>query len=121
MTPPSSPPAPPVVETQALAILHAARDLLSDPKRWTKGEDARDKRGRDVLYFSPAACSWCIDGALRKVAREMRAPLFPAPVPELLRELLGGRAHTLWNDAPERTHAEVLDLLDRAIAQAEGT
>lgn len=24
-----------------------------------------------------------------------------------------------WNDAPERTHAEVLDLLDRAIKRAE--
>ena len=47
--------------------LKAARNLLE--KGWTQGTYARDKNGASVDYRDPEACSFCISGVLKKVAR----------------------------------------------------
>lgn len=51
-----------------LDMLIAARALIADPLHWTIGELARDITGKGVDVSSPEACSFCSDGALRKVA-----------------------------------------------------
>jgi hypothetical protein len=94
-------------------ILVAARALIEHPEAWTKGEYARDKKGNRVSPSSRKAACWCARGAILRAA----AGNIPA----------GFRAHdrlwavirgsiTRWNDAPERTHAEVLAAFDRAIS-----
>ncbi len=97
-------------------ILIAARAKIEAPERWTQGEYARNKRGGCVDENSPSAACWCIVGAIGSVSMEQQhaawGPLIAA---------IGGPANLHipnWNDAPERTHAEVLAAFDRAIAAA---
>lgn len=100
-------------------VLIAARQKLTPEGAWTQHVLARSALGFRVPPNSPTATCWCLRGALSSVSRpgpnrsqgelEIRAVL-------VLAKLLGGHLHVWhWNDAPGRTQAEVLALLDRAI------
>lgn len=93
-----------------LETLKAMRELLSAPERWTKGECARDASGNRVDISSPDATCFCLIGAAGLVG-EFKS------VMDLLDRLVAPGPASCWQDAPERTHAEVLALLDRAIEQ----
>lgn len=49
---------------QEVEIIRAARTLLSDPDRWSRGAPSLDQHGRRVKPRDPTACQWCIYGAL---------------------------------------------------------
>ncbi len=52
-----------------LENLKKVRELLSDPKRWTKGSFARTKiTKRSIGPTEANAACWCIRGAVTKVA-----------------------------------------------------
>lgn len=51
-----------------LQQLIAARDLLSDPRRWTTETFARNAEGDSVSEYSADACSFCAHGAINHVA-----------------------------------------------------
>jgi hypothetical protein len=95
-------------------ILVAARALIEQPKAWTQGEYARDKKGNRVPLTSRQATCWCAMGATGRA----QAGNIPAGVRarDRLRAAIGDRSIPGWNDAPERTHAEVLAAFDRAIS-----
>lgn len=97
-------------------VLQRVRERLSDPRRWTRGADARDADGDTVGVRNAAAVCWCLKGAL---AAEWDAFEFTKDY-----ELLGAAmmeksrsphpvAITTFNDT--HTHAEVLALIDRAL------
>lgn len=114
-------------------ILKAARELLSDEKRWTKGRYARDAQGNPTPTHAVDAVCWCPEGALVKFsAAEKDASINSIIVDEALLGAFRAVAATSaeydeipgvifqsqlwpWNDAPERTHAEVLQRFDDAI------
>lgn len=115
-----------------LDILKAARERLADPARWLHGHgddgDAQDADGSDVLAQSPRAVRWNIYGAVAADAGWSAST--PTPGDEALRfiaqalalEAPPGRAWwavAWWDDAPERTHAEVLAAIDGGIRLAE--
>lgn len=103
---------------KASEILRGARELLSVRKRWTKGVYARDAFCVRVNSGNPSAVSWCLRGAINKVSGKHDRDQTAAS--SLLEGLLpDGLSIADWQDRPERTHAEVLDVLDRAIALAE--
>lgn len=79
-------------------------------KGWCQETFARDAKGNSVDPRSSEACCWCIAGAI-KVAYPMTWPV----VLERLTDSLQ-RIASLWNDAPERTQAEVIAALE-AIGQ----
>jgi hypothetical protein len=86
-----------------------ARELLADPVRWCQGAIARDAAGKSSETWNPRAVAWCVLGAVRKV--------YPQGLAEFQRlaKTLAARGFdsvSEWNDAPERTHAEVLALLE---------
>ena len=105
------------------AILGAARALLSQPQSWSQGAFAYDQTDHRVPYGAKTACSWCLEGAIRRAASRGNAT-----------ETNVGRALTLvrniihvpgnyptvqgWNDRATTTHREVLVVLDKAIAAA---
>ena len=105
--------------TPASQILRAAREKIAVPERWTQKSHARDAQERWVAYDSREACKWCASAAIAAVCpgtlwlyvtRLLRlTPGFPA-----------GNSIMRWNDAPDRTHAEVLAAFDAAIAAEEG-
>jgi hypothetical protein len=92
-----------------LEVLRGMRELLSEPTRWTQDTNARSSDGDEVLYHSDLADCWCLDGALLKLTRH------DGDVYLAVRKALPVDVLCVWNDAPERTHAEVLELLDKAI------
>lgn len=103
-------------------ILTGARELIATPESWTKGVFARDASGAKVASSNLQAVCWCLKGALSVAATaccmgDEFEPLMDAEV--LLEKLLGGRPVALWQDETQRTHEEVIALLDRAIETAK--
>lgn len=95
-----------------LALARRVRALLAEPERWTQGCYARDASGRAVNSGDRSAQSWDIMGAMKRCGG------WTFPMLEMLNAEAGGD-FVSWNDAPGRTHADVLALLDRVIAEGE--
>ena len=103
-----------MVREQVIDALVRARELVE--RGWCQGWFARDADGVEVSFASQSACRFCAIGAIRRVA----------DIPDgnngigLLFRAGGLTALDLaaWNDAPERTQADVLALYDAAIALA---
>jgi hypothetical protein len=92
--------------------LRKVRELLAVPERWTQGWLAKTDSGREVSALCPTACSFCLVGATERAVSA--ADVFDTV--EALIRASGADWLALWNDTPGRTHAEVLGLIDRAIA-----
>jgi hypothetical protein len=94
-------------------VLRAARERIAVPERWTQGASARTISGIGVDAFDYGAVQWCAYGAIRvDGVHDHELQLFFRAIGAM--DSIG-----TWNDAPGRTHAEVLDAFDRAIALAE--
>ena len=98
-------------------LLIEARDLISEPGRWTQGVYACDALGYAIDWGSPEAVCWCATGAICKAAESIqehgkRRALIERATVEL-RIAIGHNGVTAFND--HRTHAEVLAAFDRAI------
>jgi hypothetical protein len=93
-----------------LATLRAMRELLTPEGAWTQGVEARRADGRSVGFNDPIACSWCLAGAKWRVGD------LASNRPWLA---LGLDSVSAWNDAPGRTQADVLALLDAKIKEGE--
>ena len=97
-------------------VLVKARELIATPERWTKEVSAKDAAGKEVSVHSSSASCFCMTGAVDFVAK--RAGVY-ANAYYYLKMANGIRGNVWhWNDAPKRTHAEVLEAFDRAIALA---
>ena len=98
-------------------ILRAAKARIATPERWTRGTMARDEDGNGVASVSDHACAWCSLGAMEAEAgASTRARVYAI---RALNRAIDNKPIDDWNDAPGRTHAEVLAAFDRAIAIAE--
>lgn len=86
-------------------------ELIADPAKWTKGSNARAKNGAEIAARSPSAVKWCVDGALFRCFHSAHS--YASAHHKLLRTLFNNNYFAIvkWNDAPERTHAEVLAAL----------
>ena len=100
-----------------LQLLTEGRELISDPKRWTTGEFARDEHERAVFVYDPKAVCWCSVGAIHKV----EGPPTPSsgentwPALRALHAATACRNIAKYNDT--HSHAEVLAIWDKAIEQ----
>jgi hypothetical protein len=94
-------------------ILVEARELIA--RGWAQKHLATDAFGRKVLPWEPAAECWCSYGA---IAFAVGDGVGIASACAELRSAIGHGDIVPWNDAPERTQAEVLAAFDRAIAEA---
>ena len=104
--------------TKPSEALRAARELLSDRKRWIKGDLALNAEGDSVFWgFDPQAVCWCSIGAIehaigrddyqvRRSSIDFLAYAVDKFVPD-------------WNDAKRRKHAEIIEGFTKAIALAE--
>ena len=102
----------------AAEILRSVRVKLTTPECWMQHHNAVDEFGDSVHPADPTAACWCLEGAIysHRDANRVRALGIVLDVLEEDGELEAFE----WNDDPDRTHAEVLDLLDRSIAKATG-
>jgi hypothetical protein len=109
-----------------LETLKAARQLISDPAKWTQRFKALDEFALPVDPKSERAICFCALGAMQNVTGLSRyhRPVFDAA--EVLNRKLplyvtlsdDEADFTDYNDT--HTHAEVLALFDAAIAELEG-
>jgi hypothetical protein len=102
--------------------LREARALIE--RGWVQKDYARSKSGKVVdPANSRSATCWCAAGAIGRV--NGRWPNSGLLGMEQLSRAIGGDGHEAdiltWNDAPERTQAEVLAAFDRAIELAEAS
>jgi hypothetical protein len=97
--------------------LKAVRKLLAKPERWTKGYLSRDAAGLPAWPDDEDAVCWCLQGATEKVARANNEG--PVYMWSALAVTAQAQDIAEWNDKRWRTHAQVLRLIDRAIARAE--
>ena len=100
-----------------LETLKAARDLISDPARWTKNLFARDKSGKYVNPQSKEAVCFCSLGAIERFAGRKMLGEFEKHLDDVCKRLFGTNVIS-FNDT--HVHAEVLALFDAAIAELEG-
>lgn len=108
----------------SVEILRETRSLIAHPSHWTKEQWAKDDDGRSVKGTDPGASCWCLGGAMWAVTKD---PGFEeTEAPYLYDEALEAWAilrHEAGEDPIEfnddHSHREVLDLLDRAIREAE--
>lgn len=87
--------------------------LLATPDRWCQGNRALTEDCRGVDDCHPAACRWCLLGAIGRVyegaaAYAAAVDKVAAVLPENSAAGCNGARCWLWNDASERTHADVI-------------
>lgn len=105
--------------TKTSEILIAAKAKIADPANWTKGTYARAFDGVPVSSTSRAACRFCPMGALSSLGA-MTNVRYAGDVIDILEGQIPGEFDTIadFNDSKRTTHADVMALFDRAIADA---
>lgn len=105
------------MSTQDLATAaDVARKLLAfyggDASRWTQGAFARNRSGEDVHPAHPAATCWCEMGArdALRIPRAARIAYYNMWITQFQWRPVA------FNDAPGRTFAEVVAMLERIAA-----
>ena len=96
--------------------LREAKELISDPKKWTQLAAARDDRGERCPIKSDRAVAFCAYGACERVGD------VHAVIHFLDRAALNlyDRANAVaLNDSQFTTHELVMQMFDMAIAEAE--
>lgn len=114
----SDKPPPPVKE-----LLIRARGRIE--KGWCQGAYAKNADGDGVGATDPDATSFCIRGAILAVGPldySVRSPAYGL-LENVVDRISQSPCDSLagYNDAPERTQAEVLAVFDAAIALADPT
>lgn len=100
----------------SVQVLTEARELLSDEKRWTKGEAARNVWGDVVSPHDEAAVCFCSLGALDKVTgRNSLDYLFAQ---RMLHKCIP-EGVVNFNDNPLTEHSEIIAAFDQAIVLAK--
>lgn len=104
-------------------LLVCARELISDPARWTKGSYATDASGDYTQISNENACRFCAVGAIYRCGYEVVENRIKVEnqARRLMWEIVGERNLASFNDHPSTTHAMVLDAFDRAIVKAGAT
>ena len=102
-------------------VLEKAKDLLSDPDKWTQQAYARDADGETVMVHDESAVRWCVLGAVGKVVPDhdnSRARMRAADIlNESSLELHNCLSATGVNDGS--SHRVVLAMLDHATEKAK--
>lgn len=102
-------------------ILTGAREILSDPARWTVEASARDADGKLCDVYSPEATCFCAVGALIKAAhtQHIDGTSGLADTYFQAREIVSDVSSKSLIDVNDYEGREaVLEILDQAIAQA---
>ena len=108
-----------------LEVLEGMRSLLTYPANWTQCVEATDCNGNSVRAADRNARNWCLIGACMKVERSLNT--------RALTTIKATSAYEYWkavvytgyepslvdfNDSPTTTHADIMAILDEAIANA---
>jgi hypothetical protein len=99
-----------------IAVLRRARDLVADERRWCGGSFARSWFDVPVLPQMVLARRFCAIGAIMRAGRELQLWTRDAC---LALQWQTVQPVEKWNDAPARTHADVIAAFDAALMAVE--
>jgi hypothetical protein len=102
-----------------LEVLIAGRGYIDEPPKWTKGAYARAASGSEVDVFSKKAVCYCARGAIEVAARAANTSDYGGAIAALMHAIPRGcrlRGIPTYQDRDETTHADVMAMFDRAIA-----
>jgi predicted Fe-S protein YdhL (DUF1289 family) len=97
------------------AVLRLAADYIR--YGWCQGAHARDAQGRVCNRYESEAVAWSLVGAVQRAAIERRSEV--GALYSALQEQAGEHNLHAWNDARNRTQAEVLEVLHKAATREE--
>lgn len=106
--------------TKSLKVcLTEARALLARKGGWGKGANARDAKGAMVPVNDPTAVKFCMIGSVYRVCPELTTPAIKL-LQICVHKQRGGKDESIsgWNDKEHRKLAQVLKVMDCAIAEA---
>lgn len=99
--------------------LEKIRELIA--QGWCQWTNAQDARGGAINHYSKEAVAWCLGGAIRRAGESF--PNFDFEdvhqVRFHLEKITGHDNLNYWNDYEARSQAQVIELIDRAIASAK--
>ena len=90
-------------------ILLEARELLAGG--WCQGDNAKDARGESLRWPFVGAKCFCVNGALLSIKGDV-----PGAEDYISQE--AGERYIDWNDHPDRTQLEVVEMVERAALRA---
>ena len=107
----------PMREIQRLDEIYHAAARLIERKGWTQGAFARDRDGVPCPYCYSQADSFCVTGAILVVSAPHAEDFAPVGVQVLDNVVMAlhGLRLSKWNDEPERTEQDVLNLLKEQV------
>jgi hypothetical protein len=102
--------------TSTKDVLIAARAKIATPETWTKGSAWRDENGRrcslkNAQCFCVAGSVWALEVGNMDGRQDVALNTIGASIPPKFKRDIAG-----FNDHPETTHADVLAVMDAAIA-----
>lgn len=106
---------PTITGTTVADVLELATKKIED--NWCQGEGANDTYENGMIVKT----AHCMIGATSRAARELLAPYGVVNAAlELIRKAIRGPHIIVYNDAPERLHAEVVGKMHEALELARG-
>lgn len=99
-----------ITTEKKLEAARSMREMLSEPEMWVKGRYAETLHGGRVAH--------CLGGAVLAVTHQNTDHLREAINRDLAAKV-GTPIIPLWNDAPERTHSDVIQVLDELVQEYE--
>ena len=112
-------------ELQPSDYLRKAKALIDHPDNWIKGKYAVNSDGITVHYQDVNACCFCTEGAVYRVTpKHMALRVMDHLVFAVLRFGLFNAPYKLenvsrFNDHFKTNHADIMEIFDDAIQQAE--
>lgn len=90
-------------------------ELLNSPEKWTKRTMARNSKNEKTFPRSPEACCWCLAGAFIKTYIHVPYQEYNDLLLKIEKELvlMGYSTMYQFNDAPETTYENVINLCKR--------
>lgn len=107
-----------------IEVLQKAKELISNPDRWTQGSPARDIDGGEVEPDDSNAHTFCILGAISKAcgfSDSISIILSLCDSDEIMKLLYEKDSDyiSMFNDNENTTHEDVMKFFDIAIKEAE--
>ena len=106
--------------TTTKQTLIKARGLIDEPSKWTKLAWARNSRQISCAMDNSDAQCFCLGSSLILASPPLEPKIVNVEIENQL-PIINGKVPTIaeYNDHPDTTHADIMNLFDKAIEAAE--
>lgn len=107
-------------DNMILKILTYTRELIKEEKNWTQGVFARDIDGNRSSVYDGSDCHcYCLAGAIIKTIKELGLSHVDYHHKIYYYLSMDNGNYMAYNDDPNTSHKDIIDLLDKKISYLE--